>query len=174
MRKKPRAEDPLGLLDEDGTGEGAEAEAEEWTAATVEVAAVRLLTRREHSRKELARKLFARGMPADLVEEVLQNLQARRLQSDARYAESLVNSRVSRGQGPVRIRRDLAQQGIPDTDIDTALEAAGVDWYALARETRTRRFGDPAPAEWKERARQARFLEYRGFSGDQIREALGD
>jgi regulatory protein len=180
MRKKPRAEDPLGLLDEDLDGDEAEgrdeadAAAEEWTAAAVEVAAVRLLARREHSRIELGRKLRARGMPAELVEEVLQSLQARRLQSDERYAESLVNSRVSRGQGPVRIRRDLSQQGIPDTEIDAALEAAGVDWYALARETRARRFGDEAPAEWKERARQARFLEYRGFSGDQIREALGD
>jgi regulatory protein len=37
-----------------------------------------------------------------------------------------------------------------------------------------RRFGEDVPAEWKERARQARFLEYRGFTGDQIREALGD
>jgi regulatory protein len=182
MRKKPRAEDPLGLLDEDLEEDEAEgrdeadtgAGAEEWTAATVEVAAVRLLARREHSRKELARKLHARGVPPELVDEVLQGLQARRLQSDERYAESLVNSRVSRGQGPVRIRRDLSQQGIPDEDIDNALEAAGVDWYALARETRVRRFGEEAPAEWKERARQARFLEYRGFSGDQIREALGD
>ena len=175
MRKKPRAEDPLGLLDEDLEGEdGAEAGADEWTAATVEVAAVRLLARREHSRKELARKLHARGIPPDLADEVLQSLQARRLQSDERYAESLVNSRVARGQGPVRIRRDLAQQGIPDAEIDAVLEAAGVDWYALARETRVRRFGEEAPAEWKERGRQARFLEYRGFSGDQIREALGD
>ncbi|NHA16020.1 regulatory protein RecX [Thioalkalivibrio sp. XN279] len=180
MRKKRQAEDPLGLLDEDFEGDeaeaerGAEAGADEWTAATVEVAAVRLLARREHSRKELARKLHARGVPPELVDQVLQGLQARRLQSDERYAESLVNSRISRGQGPVRIRRDLSQQGIPDEDIDTALEAAGVDWYALARETRVRRFGADAPAEWKERARQARFLEYRGFSGDQIREALGD
>lgn len=172
MRKKPRAEDPLGLLDE-GL-DGANANADDWTVATVEVAAVRLLARREHSRRELARKLLARGMPAALVEEVLQSLQARRLQSDERYAESLVNSRVSRGQGPVRIRRDLSQQGIPDGEIDTALEAAGVDWYALARATRQRRFGHEAPVEWKERARQARFLEYRGFTGDQIREALGD
>ena len=175
MRKKPRAEDPLGLLDEDLEGEdGAEAGADEWTAATVEVTAVRLLARREHSRKELARKLHARGVPPDLADEVLQSLQSRRLQSDERYAESLVNSRVARGQGPVRIRRDLAQQGIPDAEIDAALEAAGVDWYALARETRVRRFGEEAPAEWKERARQTRFLEYRGFNGDQIREALGD
>jgi regulatory protein len=182
MRKKPRAEDPLGLLDEDLEEDEAEgrdeadtgAGSEEWTAATVEVAAVRLLARREHSRKELARKLHARGVPAALVDEVLQSLQARRLQSDERYAESLVNSRVARGQGPVRIRRDLAQQGIPDSEIDSTLEAAGADWYALARETRVRRFGEDVPAEWKERARQARFLEYRGFTGDQIREALGD
>ena len=182
MRKKPRAEDPLDLLGEDcggdlerGEAEGSAEPADEaWTAASVEVAAVRLLARREHSHRELARKLQSRGVPPDLADEVLQSLQARRLQSDERYAESLVNSRVSRGQGPARIRRDLSQQGIPEAEIDIALEAAGVDWYALARETRVRRFGDEPPAEWKERARQARFLEYRGFTGDQIRAALGD
>jgi regulatory protein len=135
---------------------------------------VRLLARREHSRVELSRKLRARGMPHELVDEVLGSLVARRLQSDERYAESLVNSRVSRGQGPVRIRRDLSRQGIPEAEIDAALAAAAVDWYELARDTRQRRFGADAPAEWKERARQARFLEYRGFTGDQIREAIGD
>ena len=149
-------------------------EADDWTAATVEAAAVRLLARREHSRVELSRKLRARGMPDELVDEVLGSLAARRLQSDERYAESLVNSRVSRGQGPVRIRRDLSQQGIPEAEIDAVLAAAPVDWYDLARDTRRRRFGTGVPAEWKERARQARFLQYRGFTGDQIREAIGD
>lgn len=150
------------------------AAAEDWTAAAVEAAAVRLLARREHSRVELARKLRARGIPPELADEVVAGLVARRLQSDERYTESLVNSRVNRGQGPVRIRRDLSQQGIPESEIDAALAAAGVDWYALASDTRQRRFGAEVPAEWKERARQARFLEYRGFTGDQIREALGD
>lgn len=149
-------------------------EPEDWTAAAAEATAVRLLARREHSRVELARKLRARGIPPELVDEVLAGLAARRLQSDERYAESLVNSRVSRGQGPVRIRRDLSQQGLPESEIDAALEAAGVDWYELARDTRRRRFGSEVPAEWKERARQARFLEYRGFTGDQIRAAIGD
>jgi regulatory protein len=144
-----------------------------WTAAKAEAAAVRLLARREHSRAELSRKLGARGVPAELVEEVLATLAARRLQSDDRYAETLVTSRIGRGQGPVRIRRELAEQGVPAPAIDEALLGCEADWFELARDVRRRRFGAEVPADWKERARQARFLEYRGFSGDQIRHALG-
>ena len=145
----------------------------DWTAQAVEAAAIRLLTRREHSRAELVRKLGARGAPADLVEQVLDALVAQRLQSDGRYAEALVTSRVGRGQGPVRIRRELADKGVVPAHIDAALEACEADWFELARETRRRRFGAAAPGDWTERGRQARFLEYRGFSGEQIRHALG-
>ena len=146
---------------------------EDWTPARAEAAAVRLLARREHSRAELARKLARRGVPGELVEATLDALGARRLQSDSRYAETLVNSRIGRGQGPVRIRRELAEQGVSSAEIEAALAAADADWFELARDVRRRRFGSDVPAEWKERARQARFLEYRGFSGDQIRHALG-
>lgn len=151
----------------------AEAQSEDWTVARVEAAAVRLLARREHSRAELERKLKTRGAPPELVAEALAGLAGRKLQSDDRYAESLVTSRIGRGQGPVRIRRELSEQGIDAAGIEAALAASDPDWFALARETRRRRFGAEAPAEWKERARQARFLEYRGFSGEQIRHALG-
>jgi regulatory protein len=153
------------------SAEGVQAE---WTAASVEAAAVRLLARREHSRAELVHKLAARGAPGELVEEVLASLTARRLQSDERYAEALISSRVGRGQGPVRIRRELAERGVAAAIIDAALEAAGADWFRLAHETRQRRFGAAAPAVWNERVRQARFLEYRGFSAEQIRFALGE
>jgi len=150
----------------------ADGEAEDWTAATVEAAAVRLLARREHSRAELVRKLAARGAPGDLVGEVLDSLVARRLQSDERYAEALVSSRAGRGQGPVRIRRELAERGVAAATTDAALEAADQDWRQLARETRLRRFGADIPGEWNERVRQSRFLEYRGFTNEQIRFAL--
>ena len=150
----------------------ADGDDEDWTAVTVEVAAVRLLARREHSRAELERKLAARGAPGELVDEVLESLGARRLQSDERYAEALVTSRVGRGQGPVRIRRELAERGVAAGLVDAALDAADVDWAQLARDTRQRRFGSEAPSEWNERVRQARFLEYRGFTGEQIRHAL--
>jgi regulatory protein len=151
----------------------AEGDAEDWTAVTVEAAAVRLLARREHSRAELVRKLDERGVPPALAEDVLDSLAARRLQSDERYAESLVASRISRGQGPVRIRRELAERGVATAEIDAALEAADEDWFRLARATRQRRFGSDVPSEWNERVRQSRFLEYRGFTGEQIRFALG-
>jgi regulatory protein len=144
----------------------------EWTAATVEAAAVRLLARREHSRAELGRKLAERGAPGELVDEVLSELAERRLQSDERYAESLVTSRIGRGQGPVRIRHELAERGVAGAHIDEALAAAAADWHQLARNTRIRRFGSEPPEGWTERARQARFLEYRGFTGEQIRFAL--
>ena len=151
----------------------ADGEAEDWTAATVEAAAVRLLARREHSRVELQRKLAERGIPAELVDAVLDSLATRRLQSDERYAESLLASRIGRGQGPARIRRELAERGVEPARIDAALEAAAADWSRLARETRRRRFGSELPGEWNERVRQSRFLEYRGFTSEQIRAALG-
>lgn len=151
----------------------ADGESDDWTAASVEAVAVRLLARREHSRAELFRKLGERGAPGELVEQVLDSLAARRLQSDERYAETLVSSRAGRGQGPVRIRRELAERGVAAATIDETLEGAGQDWFALARDTRRRRFGEDAPAEWNERVRQSRFLEYRGFSSEQIRFALG-
>ena len=151
----------------------ADGEAEDWTAATVEATAVGLLARREHSRTELVRKLGERGVPAELIDAVLGSLAARKLQSDARYAEALVTSRMGRGQGPVRIRRELAERGVAAGEIDAALQAAEADWFRLARETRRRRFGAELPGEWKERVRQSRFLEYRGFGSEQIRYALG-
>lgn len=150
----------------------ADGDDEDWTAATVEAAAVRLLARREHSRAELERKLAARGAPGELVDEVLESLGARRLQSDERYAEALVTSRVGRGQGPVRIRRELAERGVAAGLIDAALAGVNADWAQLARDTRQRRFGGEAPTEWNERVRQSRFLEYRGFTSEQIRYAL--
>jgi regulatory protein len=151
----------------------ADGEAGDWTAATVEATAVGLLARREHSRAELVRKLGERGVPVELIDAVLGSLAARNLQSDARYAEALVTSRMGRGQGPVRIRRELAERGVAAEEIDAAFQVADADWFRLARETRRRRFGAELPGEWKERVRQSRFLEYRGFGSEQIRYALG-
>jgi len=73
----------------------------------------------------------------------------------------------------VRIRMELRERGVADADIDEALETAAEDWSAIARDARRRRFGAAGPADWPERARQSRFLQYRGFSAEQIRAALG-
>jgi len=145
----------------------------EFTAADVRRTAMDLLARREHARHELAAKLRSRGMPGDLVEPVLEDLVRENLLSDARFAEAFVAARVGRGQGPVRIRMELEQKRVASAAIEEALENAAPDWGELAAAARRKRFGPGPPANFRERARQARFLQYRGFASEHITRALG-
>jgi regulatory protein len=132
--------------------------------------AVDLLARREHSRLELTRKLTARGFPAAVIAPVLDELERSGSLAEARFTDSFVRSRVAKGQGPQRIRAELAQRGI--ADADAALRGAEVDWLESIRAVRRKRFGLDLPRDYADRARQARFLQYRGFSSEQIRAAL--
>ncbi len=135
-------------------------------------AAVALLARRDHFSGELRRKLLERGFEPAAAAAALEALAAERLLDDARCLERFVAYRAERGQGPQRIALDLKAQGVAPELIGPALEA-GPDWRTLARAVRRRRFGAAAPASWAEKARQARFLQYRGFSSDDIRAAIG-
>lgn len=140
---------------------------------TVEAAAVRLLAGREHSVVELQRKLLHKGHPPEAVAAVVGKLQGKRLVSDERFVASFIRHHAQRGQGPVRIRAELRQQGITDDTVEEHLESAGLDWPSLARSVRIRKFGADLPRAMAERAKQGRFLQYRGFNSDQIRAALG-
>jgi regulatory protein len=130
-----------------------------------------LLGRREYARGELATALERKGYAPAVVAEALSELAGEGLLNDARYAESLVRQLSGRGQGPIRIRQALQEAGIPADMAASALEAC--DFHALATDTRRRRFGLQVPTDWPERARQMRFLQYRGFSKDHIVSALG-
>ncbi len=133
-----------------------------------------LLARREHSVLELRRKLAKRGMSGELADQALQGLVVDGLLHEGRFAECFVSSRISKGQGPVRIRGDLSERGLSGELIEQTLESTDCDWFELARQVRARRFGSQAPGDYPERARQSRFLQYRGFSSEQIRFAVGD
>ncbi len=137
-----------------------------------ERAAVTLLARRDHACGELAGKLRERGYDAEVIEALIANLRSRRLLDDERYAGHFVDYHRARGQGPLRIRRDLETAGVDPAVADTALETVA-GWADLARRVRARRFGRKLPDSWREKGRQARFLQYRGFSSDHIRLALG-
>jgi regulatory protein len=143
-------------------------------AKAVEAAAVRLLARREHSMEELRRKLLTKGYPAETIEPVIEKLAGKRLVSDERFVASFVHHHAKRGQGPIRIRAGLRQQGIPDAQVEEALRCADIDWVQMAREVRRRKFGATAPRSLGERAKQARFLQYRGFDAEQLRAAVRD
>ena len=139
-------------------------------ARAIRAAAITLLARRDYLAAELEAQLLERGYESAAVAAVLAELREERLLDDARVVERYVAFRSGRGQGPVRIAADLAALGASRELIDAAL-ASGPDWRSLAREVRQRRFGSAPPGTWAEKARQARFLQYRGFSSDHIRAA---
>ncbi len=141
-------------------------------AAEIRRAAIGLLARREHARLELSHKLRARGFEPEAVEATLDELEAERLLSDVRFAESYVTARVARGYGPQRIRAELRERGVGEEAIERELRSRPEDWFALACSARNKRFGGALPKDLKERVRQARFLQYRGFDTDQTRFAL--
>lgn len=109
-----------------------------------------------------------RGGKAALVEGVLDDLAQRRLQSDARYAEHYVAQRAARGYGPTRIRAELRERGIGDEIIADWLDEHDPVWKERLAEAARKRFG-AGPTDFKDRARRARFLEYRGFGAGLIR-----
>ena len=141
-------------------------------AVELEQAAVRLLATREHSRAELRRKLLARAGEVAVVEALLDDLAARGLQSDARYAEQYVAQRAARGYGPARIRAELRERGIDEAVIADWLDERDPVWKERLAEVARKRFGAAGPADFRDRARRARFLEYRGFGAELIRRAL--
>ena len=130
------------------------------------------LARREYGQAELVRKLADKGYQRRIAEDEVVRLAEEGLQSDTRFADSFVQSRINQGKGPVRIRADLGQRGIRDGVIEGAIEAADVDWFELAEAERVKKFGPEVPAEFREKARQMRFLQYRGFEQDHISAAF--
>ena len=134
--------------------------------------ALELLTRREHSHRELVSKLRARGFDPETAENTVDEMAARGWQDETRFAQALARSRAGSGHGPIRIRAELQQHAIKDELIETALAACEVDWREQAVDLLQRRFGPGRPADRKEYARRGAFLQRRGYDLDAIRHAL--
>jgi regulatory protein len=135
-------------------------------------AAIRLLARRDFAPRELRDRLVKQGFEEAATAAVVADLAREGILDEARYAQNYVIYHAGRGQGPLRIAADLRRRGLADQLIAAAL-ASGPDWSALARKVCRARFGPETPVSWPQRARQARFLQYRGFSSDHIRSTTG-
>ena len=135
-------------------------------------AAMNLLARREHSRLELQGKLQKRGFPAVEIATSLDKLMEDGLLDEVRFVEAFTRLRVRQGSGTIKIRHELRQRGITDEMIEAELQLYLGQWTGLAQREQAKRFGT-LPTDFKERARQARFLQNRGFDFDVIREVLG-
>lgn len=134
--------------------------------------ALNLLSRREHSRRELKQKLLQRGFAAADIEPALTQLETDNLLSDDRFIACFIRSRLHKGQGPLKICAQLQNHGIDPTRIFTNEEWVNVDWQKEAVAVRIKRFGMLVPSSKEAQAKQARFLQQRGFTGDQIRKAF--
>lgn len=134
--------------------------------------AISLLSRREHSRAELRRKLAPHSDDADSLEALLDDLERGNWLSQERFAESLLHRRAAR-HGWRRILQELRQHELPDETLADAAEKLQATEYERAKEVWRKRFGTP-PADAKEYARQLRYMGTRGFTADSVRRVLAE
>jgi len=143
--------------------------------AQIHDSAIRMLSLREHSRFELRRKLAQKKQfAAGDIEPVLDALQADGLQSDHRFAEQYIRSRSNKGYGPNRIRLELKEKGISDDLASIGFEQSEIDWFELVRQVKHKKFKDKIATDWQEKSKQIKFLDYRGFTQEQIRTCVDE
>ncbi len=134
--------------------------------------ALGLLTRREHSRKELTRKLTDRGVERAEAAAAIEKLCDAGWQDDARFAQSLVRSRANAGYGPIRIRAELGTHGLDREAVAAAMDSFDGDWATNAQDLVRRRFGRGIATDRARQRKAADMLVRRGFAADHIRTAL--
>jgi len=133
--------------------------------------ALGLLVRREHSRKELVRKLRGRGVEPEAADAAAARMAGEGWQDDARFAEWLVRSRAATGYGPLHVRAELGTHGLDREAVAIAMDSYEGDWRANARALVCRRFGEAGPQDLAQRRKAADLLARRGFDADTIRAA---
>ena len=145
------------------------------------------LSRREYGKAELKQKLLDKEQDPEKVDALLEEFAEKGYQSDYRTTLMLIRENLRKGRGRGRIkqefyRKKIAMPGNIDELIDMANAESeefsefvddsadnlidGVDWLKLAVTARTKKYGDDIPTEQKDKARQLRFLQYRGFNTD--------
>jgi regulatory protein len=129
---------------------------------------VDLLSRREHSRKELQQKLLQREFLAEEISEVINYLVDNNYLSDQRYSESVFRLRVNKGFGKYYIEQELRQKGISNSLITALEQQQMIDWTAQAAVAYQKKYADITIKDQKEKAKRIRFLQSRGFSTDEI------
>ncbi|QKQ24756.1 regulatory protein RecX [Candidatus Ruthia endofausta] len=125
-----------------------------------------LLVQREYSALELTQKLSTKGYAIEEIEPVLVQLAQNNYQSDERFSKAFVLMRTNQGKGDVLISQQLKQKGIEDFDLST------IDFFELAKRVRLKKYGEQLPKDYKEKAKQQRFLQSRGFDLEQINQVF--
>lgn len=131
-----------------------------------------LLARREHTEREVIRKLSVKVDDQALLREVVEQLTQDGLLSDERFTETYLRYRSSKGFGPIRIGAELREKGVAEHVIGQYLNSSDEKWYRLALVVKNKKFGSDTTKDIHEKARQMRFLVNRGFVRDQVNKAV--
>lgn len=130
--------------------------------------AINLLSRREHSQLELKTKLKTKGFEEQAIADAMQLLHERDLQSDLRYLEDFVRSRMLKGYGPLRISHDCRQRGVDENLFNQYMNTEHFDWMQLAQATYAKKYGENPPTDASDKAKRIRFMQSKGFPSDII------
>ncbi len=136
--------------------------------------AVRLLSRREHSAFEIRNKLSQRDFDDAEIEQVIIELQQGGWLSDERFAEAYVRMRQKKGFGPVRISMELSERGIKECTVDVYLQADDDIWLQILNQQYLKKYKNKSIADYNDKAKRIRFLQYRGFTLDVIHQVVND
>lgn len=130
--------------------------------------ALACLARRDHSRLELYQKLVARGVRGTIIDEILDDLQAGGYQSDERFTETFIRTRIRAGDGPFKIKIALRGKGICDSLVLAVIDKLDIDWFERVKAIKEKHFGGAATDDIRQLAKQVRYLKNRGFYQDHI------
>jgi len=125
-------------------------------------------TRRDHSKDELFRKCLAKGFTKAEIQAFFADAKQASLFNDSRFAENFIHFRRAKGYGPLRIQAELLARGIPDEMIAEMLDIADNAWFQEVQRIWQKHFKGKQPEDFKAKAKQIRFLHYRGFTQEQI------
>ena len=129
-----------------------------------------VLTRKEYSKADLTEKLMTYAHDRDEVLMLVEELSAKEYQSDQRVAEMTVRSQLRKGKGPNRIKLALRAKHL-DKEL-VREDIAEIDWYEQAYQLKVKKYGTEVSKDPKIKAKQIRFLQYRGFEMDAIMKAI--
>ena len=129
-------------------------------------AALKMLMRREHSKLELRQKLNLKDFDDAVINDSISLLAEQKYQSDERFSEAFILMRFNQGKGPIKISMELKSRGIAEFDLTL------FNWFELAKDVKYKKFGDSKFLDYKEKSKQKRFLQSRGFGFDEINQAF--
>ena len=132
-----------------------------------------LLSRREHSKKEIKEKLLLRFDSTELIQSVLDKLESNNLINELRFAEAYTRSRKRKGFGPRKILYELSSKGVSESVSNQVILDEG-NWDKVAKAAFTKKFKDGPSEEIKQKSKQKNFLQNRGFGFKEIESVFTD